>query len=100
MVAVTLEDPRELRGLEILGKGNQIRRLDSDTYRVFSQSGSGSYLVARQGSDWTCQCPDHQFRQIICKHIFAVYFSQNFRKKVTFRNLGLLCETESSGCRR
>jgi hypothetical protein len=44
-MGVTLENPRELRGLEILGKGNQIRRIDSDTYRVISQSGNGSYLV-------------------------------------------------------
>jgi len=99
-MGVTLENPRELRGLEILGKGNQIRRIDSDTYRVISQSGNGSYLVLRQGSSWTCQCPDHQFRQLVCKHIYAVYFSQNLRQKVAFNNLGLLCETETSGCKK
>jgi hypothetical protein len=35
----------ELKGLEILSKGDQIKRIDPDTYRVNSQNGNGSYLV-------------------------------------------------------
>ena len=100
LMVATLENPRELRGLEILGKGNQIRRLDSDTYRVFSQSGNGSYMVVKQGSDWVCRCPDHQYRQVVCKHIYAVYFSQHLRQKVAFNNLGLIEVSEPSGCKK
>jgi len=33
ILAVTLESPRELRGLEILAKEDQIHRIDADTYR-------------------------------------------------------------------
>ncbi len=100
LMGAALENPRELRGLEILGKGNQIRRMDSDTYRVFSQAGNGSYLVTKQGSNWICQCPDHQYRQVICKHIYAVYFSQHLRQKVAFNNLGLIEVSEPSGCKK
>lgn len=81
-MTVTLESPRELRGLDILGKGDQIKRLNPDTYRVNSQNGNGSYLVVRNGKEWNCECPDHKYRQAVCKHIYAVYFSLNLRQKV------------------
>lgn len=82
-LAVTLESPRELKGLEILSKGDQIKRIDSDTYRVRSQSSeNGSYLVTRNGKDWTCECPDHANRKVVCKHIWSVYFSLNLRQRV------------------
>jgi transposase-like protein len=82
---VTLESPRELRALEILAKGDQIQRIDADHYRVSSQSGNGSYQVVRHGKEWTCECPDHRFRQEVCKHIWSVYFSLNMRQKVVTR---------------
>jgi len=81
-MTVTLESPRELRGLEILGKGDQIKRINPDTYKVKSQNGSGSYLVVRNGKEWSCECPDHKYRQAVCKHIYAVYFSLNLRQRV------------------
>lgn len=82
-MAVTLESQRELKGLEILGKGDQITRLDADSYRVGSQNGEdASYLVKRSGKEWTCECADHRFRQMVCKHIWAVYFSLNMRQRV------------------
>lgn len=82
ILAVTLESPRELRGLEILSKGDQIHRIDADTYRVKSQNGNGSYLVVRKRKEWTCECPDHEHRKTVCKHIWAVYFSLNLRHRV------------------
>lgn len=81
-MTVTLESPRELRGLEILSKADQIRRINANTYKVNSQNGNGSYLVVREGKEWTCECPDHAHRQVVCKHIYAVYFSLNLRHKV------------------
>lgn len=83
ILAVTLESQRELKGLEILGKGDQISRIDADSYNVRSQNGSDvSYLVRRSGKEWACECPDHRFRQMVCKHIWAVYFSLNMRQRV------------------
>ncbi len=81
-MAVTLESPRELRGLEILAKQDQIHRIDTDTYEVNSQNGNGSYLVVKSGKEWTCECPDHKYRQTVCKHIWSVYFSLNLRQRV------------------
>ena len=62
-------DQRPQRALAIYAKGNQIKRLDSSTYKVKSQSGNGWYLVTKKGEEWVCECPDHQFRQTVCKHI-------------------------------
>ncbi len=63
-----MQNPRELRGLAILALGNQIHRIDSESYRVESQSGNGEYLVAKVGEEWVCGCPDNTYRRSICKH--------------------------------
>ena len=96
---------RELRGLEMakgIGKDNQpdvsIQRLNKLTYKVKSQSDSNKfYTVVKQygktfgenfrDGEWTCDCPDHSFRKVVCKHIHAVLFSKLLRKKVYQDNL-------------
>lgn len=55
---MNIDNPRELRGLVILAMGNQIKRIDANTYRVRFQSGNGWYLVKREGLRWKCECPD------------------------------------------
>jgi len=98
-LTVTLESPRELRGLEILGKGDQIHRIDDDTYRVDSQNGNGSYLVVRNGKEWACECPDHKFRETVCKHIWAVYFSLNMRRRVVSQSQPIIEVAKPEDCR-
>lgn len=97
-MTVTLESPRELTGLEILGKGDQIKRINPDTYRVNSQNGNGSYLVVRNGKEWTCECPDHKYRQVVCKHIWAVYFSLNMRQRVISQVQPTIVALKIEGC--
>jgi putative transposase len=82
-------EARQVRAWEMLSNGNEIKRLNENVYRVKSQSGNGYYLVSKQGADWACECPDYANRQIACKHIYAVYFSLNFREHVTAKNLSL-----------
>ena len=98
-MAVTLDSPRELRGLEILAKEDQIHRIDADNYRVDSQNGNGSYLVTRSGKEWTCECLDHQRRQTVCKHIWAVYFSLNLRQRVVTQVQPAIETVRDEGCR-
>ena len=80
---------REIRGLAILAMGSQIRRVDASTYRVKSQSGNSWYLVQRNDLEWSCECPDFRYRHVVCKHIYAVMFSQTLRQRVMSENLGL-----------
>ena len=80
---------REQRGKEIAEKPNQITRIDGLLYKVASQSGHGIYAVTRVGINqavrWVCTCPDFQYREIKCKHIWAVEFSAKLREVVTPR---------------
>ena len=93
-------DARELRGLEMaraIGRRNNpdvsIQRMNKLTYKVRSQASADKwYTVIRQhgwnesdrhvDAKWTCDCPDHTFRNVQCKHIHAVIFSKLLRKKV------------------
>jgi putative transposase len=93
-LAVKLET-RQIRAWEMLSNGNEIKRINENAYRVKSQSGNGSYLVIREGMDWTCECPDFVNRQVACKHIFCCFFSLNLREQVTSKNLNLAVEITS-----
>jgi transposase-like protein len=91
---------RELKGLEMargIGRDGQpdvtIQRLNKLTYKVRSQSDPEKwYTVVKQyaktfgenirDGQWTCDCPDHTFRKVVCKHIHSVLFSKLLRKKV------------------
>jgi transposase-like protein len=77
--------PREERGRAIAEKPNQIVRQDERFYKVASQSGHGMYSVTRTEKfaiGWICNCPDFTYREVKCKHIWAVEFSNKLREKV------------------
>jgi transposase-like protein len=83
MATVTIT--REERGRIIAEQPNQIQRLDERNYKVASQSGQGMYDVVRSENyamRWICNCPDWLYRQVKCKHIWAVEFSLALRNKV------------------
>lgn len=73
---------RQEKGKEIANTQDQIRRIDNHTYKVKSQSGNGEYDVVSTESGWNCNCKDHTFRQVCCKHIHAVEFSLKLREQV------------------
>jgi len=78
-----MENPREIRGLAIAEKPNQIMRLTESHYRVASQSGEGMYHVRKSKTlYWNCDCPDYVYREVKCKHIWAVEFSIRLREVV------------------
>jgi transposase-like protein len=76
---VTLQNPRELRGLALLSKGDAIRMIDDSAYMVRSQSVDAEYRVWNDDINWKCECPDFKARHTDCKHIFAVFFSQKLK---------------------
>jgi len=49
-----------------------VEQINASTFFVKSQSGKAGYSVTNFRGKWTCDCPDHKFRQIECKHIIAV----------------------------
>jgi len=62
------------RGHEIIAN-QKITQSDSHTFLVPSQSSNDSYRVQFLDGACTCNCPDHQYRKVKCKHIFAVEIS-------------------------
>ena len=79
---------REERGKAIADRPNQIQRLDNRFYRVASQSRDLSYDVVRTKAfaiGWICNCPDFTYRQVKCKHIWAVEISVKLREVVQAR---------------
>jgi putative transposase len=74
---------REEKGRLIAEKPNQIQRMDERFYKVASQSGHGMYdVLQRENGSWICNCFDHHYRQVRCKHIIAVQISLELRSKV------------------
>jgi putative transposase len=81
MMKITeLEQKREERGLEIAHKESQVTRIEETLYTVHSQSGNGEYAVSQVDKEWVCECPDNKFRNVKCKHIFAVELSKSLRE--------------------
>jgi transposase-like protein len=87
-----LTDPRQLRGLAILSQPDTIIQTGKNEWDVRSQSKEAYYQVIRKFQDrhaqmrnqatWTCSCPDHTTRNVVCKHIFAVQFSLKLKSDV------------------
>ena len=78
---------REERGRMIAEKPNQIMRMEERFYKVASQNGHGMYDVTKKKDygGWLCTCPDFTYRNVQCKHIWAVQFSQAVRREVEAR---------------
>jgi putative transposase len=74
---------REEKGRLIAESPNQIVRETERFYKVASQSGHGMYNVTRkENGGWICDCPDHVYREVRCKHIIAVQIRTELRNKV------------------
>jgi len=93
--------PRIMRGHAILAKGEQPKPLAENTYLVQSQSGNGNYHVVLIEGEWRCECPDFQFRKVVCKHIHAVRFWLALKKKIEKSSIFSLGEEilEAKHCR-
>ena len=72
---------REEKGKQIALKADLVRVRDY-FYKVTSQTSKRQYNVIKSNDVWHCDCPDHKFRKICCKHIHAVEISIQMRQKV------------------
>ncbi len=62
---------RMLRGQNMINNGVMPAVLSRNTYQVPSQSSDKVYKVVsnlNNRSGWSCECPDHTFRGVECKH--------------------------------
>ena len=94
-------NPREERGKKIaLNPHVQIIRLNDYHYKVKSQTTKREYDVVSTESGFLCNCPDHKFRKVCCKHIHAVEFSIKLRNEVRERNKTIIEEISCNKCPR
>jgi transposase len=63
---------REIKALQIAAKSKLTRK--GNMWLVPSQAGHGEYQVSVDPDFFNCTCPDHDFTQARCKHIFAVQY--------------------------
>ena len=73
---------REQLGFAIAQVEGAIKRISELKYVVKSQNGNGDYDISSTDLGWACSCPDHKFRGVKCKHIFAVEISFALHKEV------------------
>jgi transposase-like protein len=73
---------RQVKGQQIAHLEGAVRRFSDEVYYVKSQSGHGEYEVYRNPTGWACECPDSRFRNVKCKHQWAVELSRALREKV------------------
>ncbi|HEX9678625.1 DDE-type integrase/transposase/recombinase, partial [Nitrososphaera sp.] len=73
---------REQKAEQIAQMQGAVTRINENTYSVKSQSGSGDYEVICGIFGFACSCPDHTYRSVKCKHIFAVEYSLKLREQV------------------
>jgi len=59
---------REIKALQIAAKSKLTRK--GNLWLVPSQAGRGEYQVNVDSDFFNCTCPDHEFTQARCKHIY------------------------------
>lgn len=87
---------REQKALEIAARTKLTR--EGDDWIVPSQSGPKNYKVNPDPESPQCTCPDFEFRQQRCKHIFAVEIV--LQREVTVSNDGTQTVTETVTVKR
>jgi transposase-like protein len=78
---------RQVRGQQIASLEGAIRRFSDDVCYVKSQRGNGEYEVYRVPTGWNCECPDAKYRNVKCKHQWAVELSRALRETVQSRTV-------------
>lgn len=79
---------RKTKGLQIVKTKTIMEGVDG--WIVPSQSSNKRYFV-RKDEENTCSCPDHQKRNVKCKHAYAV---QYYIQKITTTKEGVKVETK------
>lgn len=91
------EQMRIVRGYAIISKGDTPKEIAKETYTIPSQSGNGEYTITKN-SGWKCNCPDFENRHKDCKHIHAIKFFLELKRKVEYDSLEVEEITEKPKC--
>jgi len=90
------EDRRAVRGCEILASIGEPVQVNENEFTVHSQTSDKLYTVRIRDGGWHCSCPDHETRDITCKHIYAVKFWLALKKKLAKEEVKTAVEDEEN----
>jgi transposase-like protein len=77
------ENPRVRRANAMINNGFEPKRIKEHIFNVPSQSSKRFYTVIREGKYlWSCSCPDHSYREKMCKHIIATKMWLDMKRKM------------------
>lgn len=88
---------RQEKGKQIALKSDLIRVSDYH-YKVHSQTSNRDYDVIKTNNVWHCNCADHTFRHVCCKHIHAIEISIKIRDEVRQKNKVVISPVTISDC--
>ena len=91
------QNKRQEKGKEIALKSDLIRLSDYH-YHVHSQTTNRDYDVILVSEKWTCNCADHIFRHVCCKHIHAVEISLHMRNQAREQNKVTISPITTQDC--
>ncbi len=94
---MTETNPRQEKGKAIALKSDLIRLSDYH-YKVHSQTTKREYDVIKVNDKWVCNCADHIYRHVCCKHAHAVEFSLKLRQQVREENELVIEPINTSRC--
>ena len=77
-----------------------MRREHDTLYLVRSQTISYKVYVVQATIDgWKCNCPDHRYRGVCCKHIHSVELSRMMRQAVREESITIIKAHDTSRCK-
>ena len=79
---------RKFKGLRIVSSDSKIIRKNKLRYQVRSElDDSIWYDVVMQKRIWNCTCPDFLYRHQSCKHIYAIGYLKQLKKKIVSQDV-------------
>src|SRR3989344_6948422 len=83
-----MKDLRKERGFELANLfWQEIRAKAKENEWLVPSATSGTrYRVSKQFDAWNCDCPDHKYRKVECKHVRAIKFWQEIMREQMTQN--------------
>jgi transposase-like protein len=79
---------RKFKALRIVSSDSKIIRKNKLHYQVKSESGDNTwYDLVMQKQTWNCTCPDFLYRHQSCKHIYAIGYLKQLKKKIVSQDV-------------
>jgi ssDNA-binding Zn-finger/Zn-ribbon topoisomerase 1 len=80
-----METLRMLKARKMIEQGVSAHKyIPGNCYHVESQSRPGTYHSVRNiGNKWSCDCKDHKYNGVLCKHIWTIILIKEKEAKKT-----------------